>query len=75
MNLGNIRQKFDAFGWKTLETNGNNMDEIVATLKEAKSLTGKGQPVAILMHTIMVREWILWRMIIAGMGPAPATNS
>jgi transketolase len=53
MNLGNIRQKFDAFGWKTLETNGNNMDELVATLKEAKSLTGKGQPIGILMHTIM----------------------
>ncbi|MDP9041147.1 MAG: transketolase [Bacteroidota bacterium] len=53
MNLVNIRQKFDAFGWKTLETNGNNMIELVATLKEAKSLTGKGQPVAILMHTIM----------------------
>jgi transketolase len=53
MNLGNIRQKFDAFGWKTLETNGNNMEELLVTLKEAKSLTGKGQPVGILMHTIM----------------------
>ena len=53
MNLGNIRQKFDAFGWKTLETNGNNMDELVSTLKEAKSLSGKGQPIGILMHTIM----------------------
>ena len=53
MNLGNIRQKFDAFGWKTLETNGNDMDEIVATLREARSLTGKGQPIGILMHTIM----------------------
>jgi len=53
MNLGNIRQKFDAFGWKTLETNGNNIVELVATLKAAKSMTGKGQPVAILMHTIM----------------------
>lgn len=53
MNLGNIRQKFDAFGWKTLETNGNDMDEILATLREARSLTGKGQPVGILMHTIM----------------------
>ena len=53
MNLGNIRQKFDAFGWKTLETNGNQMDELLVTLKEAKALTGKGQPVAILMHTIM----------------------
>src|ERR1700759_983618 len=29
LNLGNIRQKFDAFGWKTLETNGNNMDELL----------------------------------------------
>jgi transketolase len=53
MNLGNIRQKFDAFGWKTLEMNGNDMDAVVATLNEAKSLTGKGQPIAILMHTIM----------------------
>jgi transketolase len=53
MNLGNIRQKFDAFGWKTLETNGNDMVELLTTLREAKSLTGKGQPVAILMHTIM----------------------
>jgi transketolase len=53
MNLGNIRQKFEAFGWKTLEMNGNDMDAVVATLEEAKSLTGKGQPLAILMHTIM----------------------
>jgi transketolase len=53
MNLGNIRQKFDAFGWKTLETNGNDMDQLLNTLKEARSLTGKGQPVGILMHTIM----------------------
>lgn len=55
MNLGNIRQKFDAFGWKTLEMNGNDMDAVVATLDEAKSLTGKSQPIAILMHTIMGR--------------------
>jgi transketolase len=53
MSLGNIRNKFEAFGWKTLETNGNIMEEIVGTLKEAKSLTGKGQPIAILMHTVM----------------------
>ena len=53
MNLGNLRQKFDVFGWTTLEMDGNNMDEIVATLEKAKSLTGKGKPVAIMMHTIM----------------------
>jgi transketolase len=53
MNLGNIRQKFDAFGWTTLEMNGNDMDEVIATLRQARSLTGKGKPVGIMMHTIM----------------------
>lgn len=52
-NLGNIREKFDAFGWYTLEMNGNDMDEVVHTLTEARSLVGKGKPIAIIMHTIM----------------------
>ena len=53
MNLGNIRQKFEAFGWTVLEMNGNDMDEVIATLRQAKESTGKGKPVAIMMHTIM----------------------
>jgi transketolase len=54
MSLGDIRQKFDAFRWTTLEIkNGNDMDEVVAGLEKAKSLTGQGKPVAIMMHTIM----------------------
>jgi transketolase len=53
MNLGNIRQKFDAFGWTTLEMDGNNMDEVVATLEQAKTQAGKGKPIAIMMHTVM----------------------
>ena len=52
-DLGNIREKFDAFGWYTMEMNGNDMDEVVHTLNEAKSLVGKGKPIAIIMHTIM----------------------
>ncbi|MDB5252674.1 MAG: transketolase [Flaviaesturariibacter sp.] len=52
-SLGNIREKFDAFGWYTMEMNGNDMDEVVHTLTEAKSLVGKGKPIAIIMHTIM----------------------
>jgi transketolase len=40
-DLGNIREKFEAFGWHTLEMNGNDMDEVVHTLEEAKSLVGK----------------------------------
>ena len=53
MNLGNIREKFDAFGWTTLEMNGNDMDDVVATLEKAKYLTGQGKPIAIMMHTAM----------------------
>src|SRR3954469_16053391 len=52
-DLGNIRQKFEAFGWHTLEMNGNDMDEVLHTLSEAKSLVGKGKPIAIIMRTIM----------------------
>ncbi len=52
-DLGNIREKFDAFGWYTMEMNGNDMDEVVHILEEAKSLIGKGKPIAIIMHTIM----------------------
>jgi transketolase len=53
MSLGNIREKFDVFGWTTLEMNGNDMDEVVSTLEKAKGLVGKGKPIAILMRTIM----------------------
>ncbi|PWU04608.1 MAG: transketolase [Bacteroidetes bacterium] len=53
MNLGDIRKKFEAFGWITLEMDGNDMDAVIATLDQAKKETGRGKPVAILMHTIM----------------------
>ncbi len=53
MGLGDIRQKFDAFGWTTLEMNGNDMDDVVAVLEKAKSMTGQGKPIGIMMHTAM----------------------
>ncbi len=53
MNHGDLHIKFNAFGWKVLEMNGNEMEDVVETLTKAKSLTGKGQPVCILMHTVM----------------------
>lgn len=53
MNLGNLQAKFDAFGWLTLEMNGNDMDDVIATLGKAKSMLGNEKPVAIMMHTIM----------------------
>lgn len=53
MYLGDIRQKFNVFGWTTLEMNGNDMDDVVATLEKARTLCGQGKPVAILMRTAM----------------------
>ena len=53
LDLGNIKEKFEAFGWYVLEMNGNDMDEVVATLETAVSMTGKGKPIAIIMRTIM----------------------
>jgi len=53
MDHFDLRKKFDAFGWLTLEMNGNDVDEVVATLNKAKSMLGQKKPVAILMHTTM----------------------
>jgi transketolase len=53
LSLGNLRAKWEAFGWTVLTTNGNNISELVNTLGEAKSQTGKGKPVIILMTTEM----------------------
>lgn len=53
LSLGNLEEKWNAFGWKTLSCNGNNLQEVIATLETAKSLTGKKQPIMIIMKTEM----------------------
>lgn len=53
LSLGNLESKWIAFGWKTLECDGNNMEDVLNTLQEAKSLTGKGHPIMIIMKTEM----------------------
>jgi transketolase len=51
--MGDVRKKFEAFGWQVLEMDGGVMENIIATLNNAKSLCGKGKPTAIIMKTIM----------------------
>lgn len=52
--LGNLAAKLEAFGWEVLELKeGNNIDAVIKTMKEAKSRTGNGKPVAVIMHTVM----------------------
>lgn len=53
ISLGNLKNKWQAFGWQVLEMDGNNMNEIINTLLEAKSLTGNQQPIMIIMKTEM----------------------
>ena len=53
MGLGNLRLKFETFGWDVLEMNGNDMDDVLKVVALAKQATGKGKPVCIIMTTIM----------------------
>jgi transketolase len=53
MNLGSLHAKLDAFGWTVLDMNGNDVDDVVKVLAEAKAQTGKGKPVGIIMKTEM----------------------
>jgi transketolase len=53
LSLGNLKAKWEAFGWKTFEMDGHNVPEIISTLKQAKSETGKGFPIVIIMKTEM----------------------
>ncbi|WP_178984280.1 transketolase [Winogradskyella helgolandensis] len=52
--MGSIRAKFEAFGWIVLDIEkGNDIESILKGMKEAKSLTGQGKPVCVLLHTVM----------------------
>jgi len=54
ISLGDIEGKIKAFGWDTMWIeDGNDMEQVLAGLKEAKSRTGKGNPVFIIMRTQM----------------------
>lgn len=53
LSLGNLKAKWEAFGWDVLETNGNRVEQLLDTLAEAKSRTGNGKPIMILMKTEM----------------------
>jgi len=53
LNLDSLEDKFKAFHWTILHMDGHDMENIVATLDKAKSLTGQGKPICILMKTEM----------------------
>lgn len=54
LSLGNLRAKFEAFGWEVLETHeGNNMAAVIEGFQKAKTFIGKGKPIVVIMKTEM----------------------
>ena len=53
LNLGDMKAKYEAFGWKVIELNGNDMQQVVDALNQARQGAGKGQPQLLLAHTEM----------------------
>lgn len=54
MDLGNLKAKFDSFMWEVVVIeNGNDMQQVIDGMQKAKSLTGKGKPVCVLLQSQM----------------------
>ena len=53
LNLGDLRAKYESFGWNVLEMNGNDMQEVVDTLNMTRKNAHQGKPQLILAHTFM----------------------
>jgi transketolase len=53
MSLGDLPAKWLSFGWNVLHLEGNDMNNVLEKLNEAKSLTGQAKPTVILMRTEM----------------------
>jgi len=53
LSLGDLEAKWKAFGWDVMHMNGNDMEDVVKVLNEAKGKTGNGKPICILMKTEM----------------------
>jgi len=52
--MGDLVQKFEAFGWTVIETfEGNNINSLIDVLNKAKTMCGKGKPICVIMHTEM----------------------
>ena len=52
--LGNLNQKFEAFGWEVIEVKeGNNVEKILVALSQAKKMANNGKPICLLLHTEM----------------------
>jgi transketolase len=71
MNVEPIADKWRSFGWKVLEIDGHDMDEVVVTLREAKRLPG---PTAILARTVKGKGVSFMEDVLKWHGAAPSDS-
>lgn len=53
MSLGDLRAKWEAFGWNVLECNGHDFDDLRQAVSKGKGNRGSGKPTVVLMRTSM----------------------
>jgi transketolase len=53
VSLGDLHAKWQSFGWHVMDMDGNNIEDILQVMNQAKLETGKGKPIVILMRTEM----------------------
>ncbi|NJN49949.1 MAG: transketolase [Polaribacter sp.] len=54
LHMGDLKKKFEAFDWDVVEIKkGNDVASILKGMQDAKSKTGKGKPVCVLLYTVM----------------------
>ena len=52
-SLKNLKAKFKSFGWSVVESDGNNIENLIEILNHSKSLLKNGLPVVNIMKTVM----------------------
>lgn len=53
LSLGDLKGKWQAFGWEVFEMNGNNFESIRSTMQQAREMCGKNKPIVVIMRTEM----------------------
>ena len=54
MDLGDLKAKFEAFQWKVVViANGNDMQQVLDGMAQAKAMSGQGSPVCVILTTEM----------------------
>ncbi len=68
MNVAPLADKWRSFGWKVMEMDGHDMDQVLATLNKAKRMDG---PVAILAATVKGKGVSFMEDVVKWHGAAP----